>query len=150
MPELGIVGRRPHEAEEATRDEIPADRWDAVAATVRARLRRSARRGRRIAYRTLIAGLPFSGPNSHALAEMLGEISTESVAAGGPMLSAVAVYLSSDERGTPGPGFYSLATTLGRLAPNAGEVERYWFWRNEVQRCFGHAGRRHTTRSHAA
>lgn len=50
--------------------------------------------------------------------EILGEISRDEVAAGRPMISAIAV----DVRGQVGPGFFTLARSLGRLVD--GEDER--------------------------
>ena len=51
-------------------------------------------------------------PNSYALADMLGEISTEEDSAGRGMLSVIVVHKIGDMQ--PGPGFFDLAKRLGR------------------------------------
>jgi len=51
-------------------------------------------------------------PNSYALAAMLGEVSTEEVAADRGMLSVLVVHKIGDMQ--PGPGFFELAGELGR------------------------------------
>lgn len=71
-----------------------------------------------------IMGIPLSGNNmSRLVGQILGEISEDEVAKGRPMLSAIAVGVN----GHPGPGFYSLARTLGRLSDQA-EAD---FWEAE-------------------
>jgi len=55
---------------------------------------------------------------------ILGEISEDEVAAGRPMLSAVAVGVS----GKPGAGFYTLAKHIGRMGPSEDEAA---FWARE-------------------
>ena len=77
-----------------------------------------------------IMGLPLLG--SHMGAEtghVLGEISEDEVQAGRPMLSAVAVGV----RGRPGPGFYTLARDLGRIAEGEDELA---FWERERQAAY--------------
>ena len=62
----------------------------------------------------LIMGLPLTGSlMGREVGVILDEISEDEVAAGRPMLSAVAVNV----RGVPGPGFFGLAAQLG-LAPS--------------------------------
>jgi len=104
--------------------------------TVRDRLEHSARHGDPIAYSKLVSGLGFAGPNSHALADMLGEIGAECADHGAPLLSAVAVYMSGERQGEPGPGFYAMSKHLGLLSSSATEVEALTFWGNEAERCF--------------
>jgi hypothetical protein len=70
----------------------------------------------------VIMGLPQRG--SHMGREtglILGAIAEDEVAAGRPMLSAVAVGVS----GHPGPGFYALARELGRMSEGQSE-EDFW------------------------
>jgi hypothetical protein len=55
---------------------------------------------------------------------ILGEIAEDEVNAGRAMLSALAVGVS----GKPGPGFYSLARSLGRLK---GQPDELKFWEAE-------------------
>lgn len=51
-------------------------------------------------------------PDSHALHEMLGEISIEENAGTRGLLSVVVVHKQGDKK--PGPGFFKLAKQLGR------------------------------------
>ncbi|MBA7601190.1 hypothetical protein ES703_08257 [subsurface metagenome] len=51
-------------------------------------------------------------PDSHALAAMLGEISSEEDNAGRGMLTVIVVHKRGDMQ--PGPGFFELAKELGR------------------------------------
>jgi len=61
----------------------------------------------------LIMGLPLTGNHmSREVGIVLGEVAEDEVAAGRPMLSAVAVGVG----GKPGSGFYGLAKSLGLLA----------------------------------
>ena len=70
----------------------------------------------------VIMGLPQKGSMmGRETGWILGEIAEDEVTAGRPMLSAVAVGVS----GKPGPGFYGLAHTLGRIA-SADEDLEYW------------------------
>ncbi len=71
-------------------------------------------------------------PDSYALANMLGEISTESCN-GAPdrgMLSVVVVHKDGDMR--PGKGFFECAVTLGRLRSNASDEEKEALWIREL------------------
>ena len=75
----------------------------------------------------MVLGLPLVGAYMGAeTGHLLGEISEDEVRAGRPMLSAVAVNV----QGRPGPGFYSLAKLLGKLAEGADEPA---FWREELE-----------------
>ncbi len=79
----------------------------------------------------VIMGLPLRG--SHLGAEtgrVLGEICEDEVAAGRPMLSAVAVAVN----GSPGPGFFNLARDLDRLTPDEDETA---FWEREREAVYG-------------
>lgn len=70
----------------------------------------------------VIMGLPQKGSMmGKETGWILGEISEDEVSAGRSMLSAVAVGVS----GKPGPGFYALAHTLGRLRSDAEDLS-YW------------------------
>ncbi|MCL6442743.1 MAG: RNA polymerase sigma factor region1.1 domain-containing protein [Alicyclobacillus sp.] len=60
-------------------------------------------------------------PDSHALHEMLGEISVEEDAAGRGMLSVIVVHKYGDMQ--PGPGFFRLAKSLGR---DTSDLLRCW------------------------
>jgi hypothetical protein len=72
-------------------------------------------------------------PDSHALAAMLGEISTESCNASPDrgMLSVIVVHKGGDLR--PGKGFFDCAETLGRLSHAASEAEKEILWVRELR-----------------
>jgi hypothetical protein len=71
----------------------------------------------------VIMGLPLQGSYmGKETGHILGEISEDEVAAGRPMLSAVAVSVS----GKAGPGFFALAKDLGRFSGDPGDEERFW------------------------
>ncbi len=73
----------------------------------------------------VVMGLPQKGSHmGREVGHALGEIVEDEVAAGRPMLSAVAVGVS----GLPGPGFYTLAAELGRLGSDG---DRHSFWEAE-------------------
>lgn len=75
----------------------------------------------------LHVGLPLKGAYmGKAVGAMLGAISEQEVAAGRPMLSAVAVNV----KGVPGPGFASLARGLGRAMP---DEDNKRVWRRELE-----------------
>ena len=69
-------------------------------------------------------------PDSQALADMLGEISSEEDAAGHGMLTVIVVHKSGDMQ--PGPGFFGLAQELGRDTSN---IEKCWV--DEFNRVLG-------------
>lgn len=73
-----------------------------------------ARRSDTIAYSDLVHRVKAVSlsPDSYALRQMLGEVSTESDHAGGGMLTVLVVHKGGDKQ--PGPGFFELARKLGR------------------------------------
>jgi hypothetical protein len=77
----------------------------------------------------VIMGLPLQGSHmGKEVGHILGEISEDEVAAGRPMLSAVAVSVT----GKAGPGFFSLAKDFGRFSGGeSADQER--FWREELE-----------------
>ena len=78
----------------------------------------------------LIMGLPLQGSHMGAqTGHILGEIVEDEVTAGRPMLSAIAVGVG----GKPGPGFYSLARSLGKLRDGDDELA---FWEAERERVY--------------
>jgi hypothetical protein len=78
----------------------------------------------------VIMGLPMRGSHmSSEVGTVLGEISEDEVSAGRPMLSAVAVSVQSKV----GPGFFTLASDLGRLTPGTDDDA---FWRDELQKVY--------------
>ena len=73
-----------------------------------------------------ITSVPLE-PDSEALRELLGEISTAEDAAGRGMLSVLVVHQGGD--GRPGRGFFTLARRLGRNTR-----DRDGFWASEFAR----------------
>jgi len=71
---------------------------------------------------------------SYALAQMLGEISTEEDAVGHEMLSAVVVHARGDMK--PGEGFFELARQLGKDTSNEDK-----FWIRELNRVYDYWSR---------
>ncbi len=61
---------------------------------------------------------------------LLGEISEQMHREAKPMLSALVV---NRQEGIPGPGFFELAATLGKLSREATSQERKAFWEKELQ-----------------
>ncbi len=89
----------------------------------------AARRRGTVTYKGVaeLMGLPLTGNYMGAeTGHLLGEISEDEHCHGRPMLSAIAVSTS----GMPGPGFFVLARSLGKLADTSGDPERR-FWENE-------------------
>ena len=82
-------------------------------------------------------GKAVAGLNAQAkgrrlgVGHILGEIAEDELAAGLPMLSAVAVGVS----GKPGPGLFALARDLDRLASDSAEAETD-FWEKEKTACY--------------
>ncbi|WP_237151474.1 hypothetical protein [Oryzibacter oryziterrae] len=66
-------------------------------------------------------------PNSHHLAKLLGEISTEEHNSGRGMLSVIVVHKEGDME--PGAGFYELANNLGNNTK-----DRVTFWVSELHK----------------
>jgi hypothetical protein len=60
---------------------------------------------------------------------LLGQISHESVDEGGPMISAIVIYL---DRNDAGGGFYNLAVELGLLRAEPTARQRDAFWTGQV------------------
>lgn len=78
----------------------------------------------------VIMGLPLRGSHMGAeIGHVLREVCEDEVRAGRPMLSSVAVGVSSK----PGPGFFELARDLGRLAPGDDESA---FWEREREAAY--------------
>ena len=83
-----------------------------------------------------IVGLRESGHNMAAeTGHILGEIS-EDEHPGRPMLSAVVVHKTGEEKGIPGDGFFVLAINLGKLGSNATDQGKRQFWQNELQETY--------------
>jgi hypothetical protein len=116
-----------------SRWEVADADWDRIRDRLRAVLEQTARSGDLVSYGELVQDVPeIDGPHSHALAEMLGEISAQCHAEGRPLLSAVVTY---KERDSPGPGFFAAAKRLGKDPGRSAEA-RDAFWIREVRRCW--------------
>ena len=124
----------------ATRWEIDEADWDLAKTAVKRRLVASARASSTLSYSELVHEVGyFSGPDSHALAEMLGEINAEEDPyKDQPLLLSAVVTHKNDAY--PGVGFFSAAEYLGKSVPRADE-ERRVFWAKELEAVFEAYGR---------
>jgi hypothetical protein len=105
------------------------DQRDEAVAEAQAILERVARTRSAITYSDLVRminAIPLE-PDSQLLAGILDEISRASDEKRGCMLSAVVIHKDSDD--LPGPGFFALATSLGRQVP-----DRLAFHSSEIAR----------------
>ncbi len=118
-----------------SRWEVDDADWDRVRADLRNRLESIARQGvGLIFYGDLVRGIPeISGPDSHALHAMLGEMSTQCHAEKMPLLSALVI---TKDTKRPGKGFYQLAEGLGVGAGVRNRDDQDLFWAREVRRCY--------------
>lgn len=66
-----------------------------------------------------------------AMGHLLGEISRDSLAEHGVMLSAIVIYLNENDAGG---GFYDLAVELRQLTPNPTPRQKEAFWVGQVNR----------------
>lgn len=92
----------------------PIDDWENAKAEMRKILIEKAKDRAMIPYSELVSRIRTISlePHSFALANMLGQISTEEDAAGRGMLTVIVVHKHGDMQ--PGPGFFELADELGR------------------------------------
>lgn len=103
---------------------IPLHLWNQAKEEIRRILGGVARPpGRLISYSDLVARVKTVAltPDSHALHEMLGEISIEEDTGGRGMLSVIVVHKVGDQK--PGRGFFELAQQLGR---DASDTDACW------------------------
>src|SRR5262249_48392643 len=93
---------------------FPIELWDAARNQAHEVLVAQARVGKSVAYSELVGriGAIHLEPDSHALAALLGEISTDEDESGGGMLSVLLVHKTGDMM--PGNGFFELAARLGK------------------------------------
>jgi molybdopterin synthase catalytic subunit len=93
---------------------FPQSKWDAAKTEAKDILTARAKLRGMIPYSDLAASIESVSLEAHdpRLFHLLGEISTEEDAAGRGMLSVIVVHKHGDMQ--PGPGFFELATTLGR------------------------------------
>ena len=99
-----------------------------------------ARRRGIVSYSDLVTSVPyFSGPDSHALAHMLGEINGVEAAYNGRALFISAVVTHKHDAYL-GVGFFTAASELGLEVPG-GDAERRAFWAVELERVHEAYGR---------
>lgn len=116
--------------------DVPADRWAAATAEVRAVLIQKAKQRAMVPYSELV-GLVTSvnfGAHDQRLFAMLGQVSIEEDANGRPLLSVLVVHKNGDMK--PGPGFFELATSLGR---DTRDTDRAWI--AETQKVYQYRNR---------
>ena len=111
---------------------IRIDTWDKAKEEAHLVIREVASRRSLIFYSDLVKRITSCElePHGNALAEMLGEISTEEDITGSGLLSAVVV---RKEDGRPGSGFFRLAKRRGREFPDT-KSGKDRFWSKEVNR----------------
>jgi hypothetical protein len=130
-----LVPSRPQTTGVGTRWEVDEDDWEQVSRQIRVRLQKTARDQTYITYGKLVDGIPeIAGPHSHALAAMLGEISTDCHAEGLPLPSALVLYGDAME---PGPGFFKLAESLG-VDLGSNELAPWEFWMRNLKGAHEH------------
>lgn len=117
----------------ATKYGYPEDIWNKAKEEMRVILIDRAKNRGMIPYSELVRQIKtiHLEPDSYALGNMLGEISTEEDNAGRGMLSVLVVHKSGDMQ--PGPGFYELAKSLGKDTSDI-----LVFWVAELKRVFAY------------
>lgn len=70
-----------------------------------------------------------------AMGELLGRIATDNLPEVGALISAIVIYLNSNDAGT---GFYALARNKGLLARGASATKREKFWLDQVNTVFAY------------
>lgn len=103
--------------------------WDAAKEEMRSILYETAKQRGMIPYSELTGRIEaiHMEPDSHAVADMLGEVSEEQDAAGRGMLSVIVVHKGGDTH--PGTDFFQLAMRLGK---DTSDIPTFWF--EELQR----------------
>ena len=111
----------------------PEDVWNKAKEEMRTILIDRAKNRGMIPYSELVRQIKtiHLEPDSYALGNMLGEISTEEDSASRGMLSVLVVHKSGDMQ--PGPGFYELAKSLGKDTSDI-----LVFWVAELKRVFAY------------
>lgn len=114
-------------AEDDAKYSIPIGDWDAAKEEILGILITIARRGQTISYGELVERVAsvHLGANDSRLHAMLAEISRSEDAEGRGLLSSVVV---ARQTGIPGPGFFRLASQLGR-----GTSSRFACWQAEYE-----------------
>lgn len=111
----------------------PLDKWNNAKEEMRQLLIERAKVRGMIPYSELVAKMRTIKlePESYALANMLGELSSEENDAGHGMLSVIVVRKGSDMQ--PGQGFFDLAEELGRDTS-----DRLKFWTDELKKVYAY------------
>lgn len=111
--------------------DVPADKWAAAKAEVRSVLIQKAKQRAMIPYSELVAlvnAVNFAAFDQRLFA-MLGQVSLEENQQGRPLLSVLVVHKTGDMK--PGPGFFELASSLGRDTRDADKT-----WIAETQKVY--------------
>lgn len=111
--------------------DVPADKWAAAKAEVRAVLIQKAKHRAMIPYSELVGLVNSVNFNAYdqRLFAMLGQVSIEEDENGRPLLSVLVVHKNGDVK--PGPGFFELAASLGRDTRDADKA-----WIAETQKVY--------------
>jgi hypothetical protein len=113
--------------------EIPREDWDVKRDAVRQVLEEAARGGTTVPYSVITERvIGISGPDSHALAEIPGEICYENHQAGRSLLSAVATF--KNDPNSVGVGFFNIAKQLGSVSDE--KLARLSFWAIQLDRVY--------------
>ena len=106
---------------------------------LRDELVRQAQTGLPVTYKELARRLALSSPGTmHRVTEALEQLMEEDIAAGRPLLSAVAV--SRARPGIPGRGFFLKARRAGLFSGDLSGPEAFAFHTRELQRALGFYG----------
>lgn len=111
--------------------DVPADKWAAAKAEVRAVLIQKAKQRAMIPYSelvNLVNSVNFAAYDQRLFA-MLGQVSVEEDENKRPLLSVLVVHKHGDMK--PGPGFFELANSLGRDTRDADKT-----WIAETQKVY--------------
>ncbi len=112
--------------------EVEPEVWDDKRQAVREVLEDTARCERTVPYSVIAQRVGgFAGPNSHALAELLGEVSAQNHEEGLGLLSAVATFKHDPNQ--VGVGFFNIAQQLRGDVPVGADL-RLSYWLRELWR----------------
>ena len=103
--------------------EWSVEEWESAKVEVRGILIECAKARGKISYSDLASRIESIQVEAHDLRlfSLLGEVSTDEHEAGRPLLSVLVVHKSGDMQ--PGPGFFELASSLGRDVSN---IDLFW------------------------
>lgn len=128
------------DSKDAKRWEIYGFDWGRIQGLLQSELRAIARVRELVSYSQLVARVGhFDGPDSHALAEMLGEINGIEPPYDREPLLLSAVVTHKDDKYS-GKGFFSAASYLG-MAVSTDDDEQRIFWVHQLERVHKAYGR---------